>query len=270
MTALIGAVFLASLLGSLHCVGMCGAFVAFAVGADPERGGRASLHAAYNLGRLSTYVALGVIAGLVGRAVDLTGEAAGLQRVAASIAGAMMVGFGLIVLLRLRGVRLPRAPLPPGLRRVTERGHRFAAGRTPGVRALLVGMLTTLLPCGWLYAFVITAAGTGSPWWGGVTMLVFWAGTLPALVAVGAGASRVAGALGKRLPLATTVLLIGVGMWTLFGRLAMPAMAEHAPEATAVADTAALIEQVEQATPLCCQPAAADAPTHAPDEHDAK
>jgi len=266
MTALIGAVFLASLLGSLHCVGMCGAFVAFAVGADPERGGKASLHAAYNLGRLSTYVALGVIAGAVGHAVDLTGEAAGLQRVAASIAGAMMVGFGLIVLLRLRGVHLPRAPLPPGLRRITERGHKFAAERTPGVRALLVGMLTTLLPCGWLYAFVITAAGTGSPFWGGVTMAVFWAGTLPALVAVGAGVSRLAGALGRRIPVATTVLLIGVGLWTLFGRMTMPAMAEHGPEATRVADTAALVEQVEQATPLCCKPG--EAAAHAPDEHE--
>jgi len=250
MIGLVGAVFLASVLGSLHCAGMCGAFVAFAVGADPQRGGSARLHAAYNLGRLSTYTALGVAAGAVGRAIDLTGEAAGAQRVAASLAGAMMVGFGVIMLLRHRGVRLPRAPLPPGLRGLTERGHRFASSRGPVARALLVGMLTTLLPCGWLYAFVVTAAGTGSPVWGGVTMAVFWLGTLPALVAVGAGASRLAGALGRRLPLATTALLIGVGLWTIFGRLAMPAMGE-AGHANGAHDAAALVQQVRHAAPYC-------------------
>ncbi|VAX40404.1 hypothetical protein MNBD_PLANCTO03-914, partial [hydrothermal vent metagenome] len=64
MSALIVSVFLASLLGSMHCAGMCGAFVAFAVGLDDPEAARkrVRLHMAYNAGRLTTYVTLGAIA----------------------------------------------------------------------------------------------------------------------------------------------------------------------------------------------------------------
>ncbi|MBL0922801.1 MAG: sulfite exporter TauE/SafE family protein [Phycisphaerales bacterium] len=191
MIALIGAVFAASLLGSLHCAGMCGAFVAFAVGAPAEkRPPEWALHAAYNGGRLVTYTALGGAAGLLGGALDLAGEMVGLQRLAAALAGAMMVGFGVATLLRLRGVRVGRLRLPRAMTRALEKGHRAASSRPPVVRAALIGLLTTLLPCGWLYAFVITAAGAGDAALGALTMAVFWAGTLPALVAVGGGGER--------------------------------------------------------------------------------
>ena len=53
MTAIIAGIFVASLLGSLHCAGMCGAFLALAVTPDEEsRVGKSSLHIAYNTGRL--------------------------------------------------------------------------------------------------------------------------------------------------------------------------------------------------------------------------
>src|SRR5205823_3884811 len=112
VTALIAAVFLASLLGSLHCAGMCGAFLAFAVGAeDPGAGRRAALQGAYHIGRLCTYLVFGAVAGGVGAALDLGGSLVGVQRVAAVLAGSMMVVFGVGAALRLRGVRLPRAPV---------------------------------------------------------------------------------------------------------------------------------------------------------------
>ncbi|RMF85708.1 MAG: sulfite exporter TauE/SafE family protein, partial [Planctomycetota bacterium] len=94
MTALIAAVFVASLLGSLHCAGMCGPFVAFAVGADAGRTGGAWRHVAYHGGRLVTYSLLGVAAGALGAALDLGGAWVGVQRTAAIVAGAIMVLFG--------------------------------------------------------------------------------------------------------------------------------------------------------------------------------
>lgn len=59
--------------------------------------------------------------------------------------------------------------------------------RPPVVRAAATGLFTTLLPCGWLYAFVVTAAGTGSgtPLHGAALMAVFWLGTLPMMLTVG-------------------------------------------------------------------------------------
>lgn len=227
MTALISAVFAASLLGSMHCAGMCGAFLAFAVTAEgrPDLRARARLNAAYNLGRLVTYTALGAVGGFVGAAVDLGGSALGLQRAAAALAGSMMIVVGLIAVARAAGVRLPRAPLPAGLRTLVGRGHRAAMGLPPVARAASIGLLTTLLPCGWLYAFAITAAGTASPFKGAVTMAVFWLGTLPVMIGLGVSLQSLTGALRARLPLVTSLLIVVVGLFTVAGRVSMPAFA---------------------------------------------
>ncbi len=221
MLALIAAVFLASVLGSLHCVGMCGAFLAFAVvgvpGAAPAAP-RFLLQAAYHGGRLVTYAALGLVSGLVGQALDVGAAAAGFQRVALVLAGSMMIGFGVVAMLRHLGVRVSAPPAPAFMRETLMRAHRRIAGWSPVARALAVGLLTTLLPCGWLYAFAVTAAGTGSAVWGAATMAVFWVGTLPALVTLGIGLQRAGGSLARRIPLLTSVVLVGVGVWTLGGR----------------------------------------------------
>lgn len=253
MIALISAVFIASLVGSMHCAGMCGAFLAFAVASDQDKAAsKTALHAAYNGGRLITYVTLGAIAGLLGAALDLGGSAIGLQRTAAALAGAMMIVFGLAAVLRASGVRLQRLPVPSILQKLALKGHRTAAVLPPVYRAGAVGLLTTLLPCGWLYAFVITAAGTGSPFTGAITMAVFWLGTLPVMIGLGVGLQSLTGSLRRHLPLATSLLIVGVGLWTIFGRITMPAMA-HAP--LQPANTDAAIQQVkslETTKPPCC------------------
>ena len=163
MAALI-AVLLASLFGSLHCAGMCGPLVAFAVGTPETRSyaQRAVLQIAYHGGRLATYALVGAICGVLGAALDLGGSLLGLQRVAAVLAGAMMIAVGVLALLRYRGVTLPHVGLPAFLQRLVVVGQRAAVGLRPLPRALAIGLLTALLPCGWLYAFAIIAAGAGS------------------------------------------------------------------------------------------------------------
>jgi sulfite exporter TauE/SafE len=256
MLALILAVFTASLLGSTHCAGMCGAFVAFAVmgpagsPAAAKQPSRWSLNAAYNLGRLATYITIGAIAGLLGAALDLGGSMVGVQRVAAFAAGAMMLGFGLIAVARHLGINIPRTPLPRALIRLARAGHAKAFDLAPVARAATVGLLTTLLPCGWLYAFAITSAGTASPLWGALTMAAFWAGTLPMMAALGLGVQSLSGPLRKHLPLTTSLLLVAVGSWTLFGRMTMPAIASaHAP--TNVQEALQSVDNAEQVCPLC-------------------
>lgn len=225
MLPLIGAVLTASVLGSLHCAGMCGGLMFFALGSDKDtkKRARARLQCAYHGGRLLTYTLLGAIAGAVGQAINFGGSYIGLQRAAAIFAGALMIGFGLITLARLRGVKIRHVGVPAPLRRLVERGQRAAFGLTPFKRALTVGLLTTLLPCGWLYAFAFTAAGTASPLWGALTMLAFWAGTLPVMVSLGAGIQMLTGPLHARLPLITASAVVVVGVMTAMGRL-------HAPE----------------------------------------
>ncbi|GAB4545395.1 MAG: sulfite exporter TauE/SafE family protein [Phycisphaerales bacterium] len=220
MIPLIGAVFLASLLGSTHCAGMCGAFVVFAVagGKREDQPHPVLLHGAYNFGRLVVYVCMGMVGGLAGATLELGASLAGVQHAAAMAAGAMMAGIGVVTLLRIKGVAVPKAPVPAPMRRLAERGHRTASKQPPIFRALLTGLLTTLLPCGWLYAFVITAAGTGHPLTGALVMAFFWLGTLPIMIAVGVTVKKLTGPIARRVPAMMGLLLVGVGLYTLVGR----------------------------------------------------
>ncbi len=244
------AVFVASVLGSMHCAGMCGAFLALAVTPGESTAAPSLLQTAYHVGRLVTYVVLGAVAGLIGSAVDLAGDAAGVGRAAAIAAGVMMIGFGVVALLRQAGVRVRTVPVPGGLQRTVARGHRAVMNRPPLVRAGAIGLLTTLLPCGWLYAFAITAAGTGRPLAGALTMAVFWLGTLPVLVTLGMGLSRMSSVLRRRMPLATSVALIGVGTFTAFDRLGAPAMAR--PGARSADASVERVGALADETPACC------------------
>ena len=220
MTALFVTVLLASLLGSLHCAGMCGAFVAFAIGAgDPAvKVSRNVLMGLYHAGRLLTYVTLGAIAGTLGAGIDLGGQMVGLQRAAAILSGTMMVGFGAITLMRLSGIKLAHARVPARWTAFVSSVNRSAMRYSPSVRAVATGLLTTLLPCGWLYAFVITAAGTSHALTGAALMFSFWIGTLPMLTVVGLGARKISGALATKLPALAASAIVIVGLYTIIAR----------------------------------------------------
>ncbi len=224
MSALLVAVLLAALAGSPHCAGMCGPFVAFYAGsaADGRRRWSPAPHLAYNAGRLLSYAGLGALAGGLGAAFDLAGEQlVGVQRTAALVAGLLIVAWGTLSLLRELGVMTGAAGTPAWLRRIAA-GALGRLGGLPGpARAMAVGTISVLLPCGFLYAFVITAAGAGTPLAGATVMAFFWAGTLPVMAAVGAGLGLLAGPLRRRIPVLTAVALIAVGLFAVAGRLPM-------------------------------------------------
>ena len=202
---------------------MCGAFVClYATGPTARTATDWLGHAAYNAGRLGSYVTLGVVAGALGLGVNAAGATAGVRDGAAIVAGVLMVAWGAHALLAAGGVRTagPRVPHPwqqamgAAVRRVREEG--------PVTRALVTGLATALLPCGWLWAFVITAAGTGTPMAAAGTMALFWLGTLPMMVAVGAGARRFSGRFGARLPIVSAMVVLLLGFVSIGGRLGWP------------------------------------------------
>lgn len=229
MPSLLAAILLASLVGSPHCAGMCGGLMLYALGADRDqpKGRRIRLQTAYHGGRLVSYLALGTGAGAVGAAVDFGGRFAGMQRTAAVTAGVLMIGFGLVMLARAAGFRTGHLSLPRPIRRAFEGAHRFAFTLRPTSRALTIGLLTALLPCGWLYAFAFTAAGTASPVWGAAVMGVFWIGTVPLMATLGAGIQLLTGRLHAKLPIITALAVTLVGVFTALGRLEAPAMSRE-------------------------------------------
>jgi len=234
--ALLSSLFLAALVGSPHCAGMCGGFVAFYAG---QGGGRRwTAHLAYNGGRLVSYVALGLVAGAVGAGVERMGAAAGVSRAAAIVAGALMVTWGAAAILQALGVRLPartagadRGPGPVAARFAAA--LRAAHAQPPAARALVVGLLSALLPCGFLYVFVAAAGSTGSPPHGAAIMAAFWAGTVPIMAGLGLAAQGALGPLARRLPVVTAAALLVLGLLTMAGRLQVPL--------------------VRALTPACCQ-----------------
>jgi len=220
VTALAVTVLAASLVGSLHCAGMCGGFVAFYAGAGGRRPGLG--HAAYNAGRLAAYAALGALAGALGAALDLAAAPAGIQRGAALLAGALMALWGTWTLLEMAGVRVARLEPPAALSGAVARGVAAVAAQPPVTRALVIGLLSGLLPCGWLYAFIVTAAGTGDPLRGAGLMAVFWLGTLPVMAGLGVAVQALAGRMRRWVPAACAVAMIVVGLLAVAGRARAP------------------------------------------------
>jgi len=258
MMPLLAAVSIASLLGSLHCAGMCGPFAALAVmpgrGAPGRRCGPPGAHLAYHAGRLAVYAVLGAAAGTVGAALDLGGSLVGIGRAAAIGAGAFLVILGSSALLRILGVRLPPPPFPAALGRWIGAAQARAAGWPPPARALAVGLLTALLPCGWLYAFVVVAAGTGSPLAGVLVLAAFWAGTVPVLAGIGAGAGGLLRRGGRALQLAGAALIIGLGLASISGRWSLPAAPGAARRPPATVDEALRrVEEIRGEEPSCCK-----------------
>lgn len=200
--------FFGGLAGSLHCVGMCGAFpLAIRHGDRP-----ALRQVLYNLGRLSTLALLGTASGVLGAAVIGYAPLRIGARWLAVVAGAVMV----IVGLELLGV----------LGRVTARGAslvqltltRMLAGvlRSPSLGApLALGVFNAFLPCQLIYAFAAQAAGTGSPVGGLLVMVAFGLGTVPAMLVLGLAGTLARPRVRLRLQRAAAVLVVAVGLLTM-------------------------------------------------------
>lgn len=236
MLGLFGAVLAASLIGSPHCAGMCGPLAVLAGSRPASRASWRRLLIAYHGGRFLGYAALGAAAGAFGAAVDLSGALLGAQRIAATAAGVVMIAFGMWTLVRIRRGSSLHVRLPDRWDALLRAAHRRATRLAPVQRALGIGLLTVFLPCGWLYAFVVVAAGAASPWLGAAVMGSFWLGTLPALTAVMLGVRSLAGRWRPYLPLATSALLVatGVGMvaaraWADYGVLGPTTAADLDP-----------------------------------------
>ncbi len=218
MSALLTSVLVASLLGSLHCAAMCGPFVAVCVVGDAKQrrlGEQLVARAPYHLGRLLTYFALGGVAGALGATVDGFGHAVGVSRLAAIISGVLVLVSGMSLLA-------PRLGLPSlGQRLLGTQAKKLVQLRTKSqaTRAGILGALTPLLPCGWLYAFVMTAAGTGGALSGASLMAVFWLGTVPALLGMDVLLAKLSVHIRRYVPLLSGVTLILLGLFTIGRRL---------------------------------------------------
>lgn len=203
------------LLGGGHCIGMCGGLMgALTLAIPPEqRARRFRLLLAYNLGRILSYTAAGLLIGLAGWAVA-SSPAAMVLRV---IAALLLIAMGLYLAGWWSGLTRIEA-LGRGLWRHIQpvAGKLLPVSSMP--RALLLGALWGWLPCGLVYSTLLWAASQGSASESALLMLAFGLGTWPVLLATGLAAERLTALLRKRgIRIAGGVLVILFGIWTLPG-----------------------------------------------------
>lgn len=182
--------FLAGLLGSSHCLVMCGGLSA-ALAAGPQR--RHPLTSLlYQFGRITSYAIAGSIAGAVGAsgAHLLSPHAGDYLRIATA---AIVVLIGLRLALGAGAeMRWMRWPEQMGSR-VWRALAPLARAPVPGsalLRPVFVGMLWGWLPCGLVYSALVAATVSGGPWPGAASMLAFGLGTIPAMLGVGLAGMR--------------------------------------------------------------------------------
>lgn len=220
----------ASVLGSVHCAAMCGPFATLVSDSSAATGARTRLQLAYQGGRLLSYTALGAVAGGAGKALDLAGAAAGLGELAAVGAGVLLLVWGMSAMLETQGIRwlnLHRA-LPPFLVRfLASLRQRPSTGR-----AVALGLATALLPCGWLYAFALAAAGTASPLQGALVMLALWVGNAPMLLGIGLVFGGALQKARRHVPILSAALIFCIGLGTIVTRTRLPSFAALMPTNT--------------------------------------
>ena len=180
-------VFVAGLLGSGHCVGMCGP-LALSLGASHGRlKQNLRRQLVYSAGRVFTYTFGGAAAGFAG--VWLGSRSRTLvvgQAWLALAAGAALIVMGLATVgLLPRPARRLLGRAPCGADQALK---TFLTA--PGwISVFLAGVGTGFIPCGLVYAFLLKASSSGSVWRGGLTMSLFGLGTVPLMVLTGAGGS---------------------------------------------------------------------------------
>ena len=172
-------------LGSFgHCLGMCGGIVIAysSTKIDPKLHTlfQGLSHLMYSLGRITTYMVIGAVFGAIGGVVSFSSGAIATLTI---IAGVFMILAGLSIAGKLQFLTLLE--------------HSFSRSEwyQKAFRAILesrslysfyaLGLLNGLLPCGLVYFFAVTAASTGSAFWGAMVMLIFGLSTVPSMMGLG-------------------------------------------------------------------------------------
>ncbi len=204
------------LLGTGHCVGMCGPLVV----AFPGRTGRFSPHVYYHFGRLVTYSGIGALMGSAGAGLVIISAATGgdhlqsmarVQVVLSLLAALFLLYFGLCqlgIFKQPRWMLLVSPDRVPGYRRIV----RLAFVNQQTLEMFFTGLLMGLLPCGLSYAAFSRALAAGAPLKGALMLAVFGIGTLPGLLLIGTGATALARRYQRQTDIIAGLLMIAMGL----------------------------------------------------------
>ena len=206
MTDLYIAAFMTGLIGSLHCIGMCGP-IAVAL----PLSNRSWFHKVfgsfvYNGGRILSYAILGVVFGLLGQGIEM----AGLQKWAS-------IGLGVALIL---SVLFP--VLFKGTDKIDKFFYKYAGKLIGRFRKLFkissfsslwtIGFLNGFLPCGLVYVAIAGAINTNDIWHGAFYMIIFGIGTIPIMATIPIVGNLIGTGIRKRFKGVISVFIIVLGI----------------------------------------------------------
>jgi len=197
--------FILGLLGSFHCVGMCGP-IAFVLPLDRKRKGKRVMQIGmYHSGRLLTYSLIGLVFGLVGSGLYLFG----LQQKVSVITGVLMIAAVILTASSFKlGVTNP-------LYRLVGRLKNKLGSSLKGKSAdtfLTIGFLNGFLPCGLVYMAVLGAIASSSLWEAALYMVLFGLGTVPLMTTAVYFGNFLTGKVRQRIRKAVPVFVVVVGL----------------------------------------------------------
>ena len=222
--------FMAGLLGSGHCFGMCGG-IAGSLGALSGGGGRRSLFLPalqFNFGRLLGYAVLGAIAATFVGAVGEIMALKPLGRYLRFLTAIMVLLIGLRFLIDWRGLDIIERGGAGLWKRIMPLATRISQ-RHDWIGRTGLGVCWGFLPCGLVYTVLMTAASTGQAVSGALAMFAFGVGTAPAMLGLTVAAPALGTFLSDRLVRRIVGFsLIVLAIWML---LPLLASAGHTPAA---------------------------------------
>ncbi len=169
--------FIIGLLGSFHCMGMCGPIAVALPLKENSWETRIISGLFYNAGRLITYAFLGFIFGILGFGIHIWGFQQWVS-----------IGVGLVMILSVAFPVLFHKAKLTGMVNPVFAGFKRQFGRFFGFRTylstLMIGLMNGFLPCGLVYIALAGALVSNTPVSGAIYMMAFGLGTIPALLSL--------------------------------------------------------------------------------------
>ncbi len=207
--------FMIGLVGSLHCIGMCGP-IALAIPYQAETKiktlGNILL---YNSGRIITYGLIGVLPAVFGLAISL----AGMQKNISIILGI------LLIIAAIFSIPLDqRTNVIPGINKIypwvaTQMKSFISEKRKSAF--FITGLLNGFLPCGMVYMAIMGAITQTTIANAFFYMLLFGLGTVPLMILMGVSGQLMNITWRRKLQKIIPVVMIGIGMLMIMRGIAI-------------------------------------------------